>query len=47
MSYAEQRPSKDVAAKTGTSSLEERLRLIKDYADDLREILNQLRKMLN
>jgi hypothetical protein len=46
MNYGEQRPSKE-APEPEPSRSEERLRVIKDYANDLREILKQLRKRLS
>jgi len=46
MSYEEQRPIKE-APEPEPSSSEERLRVIKDYANDLREILQHFRKLLS
>ena len=46
MSCDEQRSGKE-APEPRASRSEEGLRVIKDYANDLREILKQLRKLLN
>jgi hypothetical protein len=48
MSHVEQRPSKE-APEPGPepSRSEERLRVIKDYANDLRETLKKLGKLLS
>ena len=46
MNYGEQRSSKEAPEPEPLRS-EERLRVIKDYANDLLEILKRLRKQLN
>jgi hypothetical protein len=46
MRYGEQLPDKQ-APEPGSPPSEERLRVIKDYANDLREIIKRLRKQLN
>jgi hypothetical protein len=46
MSYGEHRPGKEVPEPEPSRS-EERLRVVKDCANDLREILKRLRKLLN
>jgi hypothetical protein len=46
MSYVEQRPSKEPPEPEPSRS-EERLQVIKGYANDPREVLKQLRKLLN
>jgi hypothetical protein len=46
MSYDEQRSSKQVPEPEPSRS-EEGLRVIKDHANNLREILKRLRKLLN
>ena len=46
MSYDEQRSSKE-APEPEPSRSEEGLRVIKDHANNLREILKRLRKLLN
>ena len=45
MSHAEPRPGKE-APEPEPSRSEDRLRVIKDYANDLRETLQKLRKLL-
>jgi hypothetical protein len=48
MSYGEQRPIKEAPeAEPEPSRPEERLRVIKDYANDLREILKNFRKLFS
>jgi hypothetical protein len=46
MSYGEQQPIKE-APEAEPSRPEERLRVIEDYANDLREILKNFRKLFN
>jgi len=46
MSYGEQQPSREEPEREPSRS-EECLRVIKDYANDLREILKRLHKVLN
>jgi hypothetical protein len=47
MNYGEQRSSKDAPEPEPEALRSERLRVIKDYANDLRKILKQFRKLLN